>query len=150
MDGWSEQWERVQIGLNRIERIYAGGVDSSAEARYDMHSFFLNAYHLKDWLADPLAKVAKREVERLVKDSTELSICADLANRMKHFALTSKHPKIDNNTDVASQSVNVDVGRGVVCHSWTIEGGAQSYDALDLANKVRDVWEQFLRSKGLI
>ena len=152
MDSWSEQWERVQLGQDRIRRIYDGIEDSSAEARYDLYSFFLNAYHLKDWLAkDHSASVSKRKVEKLVKATPVLALCGDLANRVKHSSLDPKRtPKIDLNTDVTSQSVTVDTGRGVVSHSWVIEGGGMTYDALDLTNEVVRAWEQFLRGRGLI
>jgi len=35
-----------------VEQIYNGRESGSAEAVYDLHSFLLNAYHLRDWLGD--------------------------------------------------------------------------------------------------
>jgi len=49
---WLEQWERVFLGLDRLRRIYSGREGGSANAVYYLHSFFLNAYHLRDWIAE--------------------------------------------------------------------------------------------------
>jgi hypothetical protein len=51
LGGWEEQWKRVLVGFGRLEAIYQGREGGSVEAVYDLYSFFLPAFHLRDWLA---------------------------------------------------------------------------------------------------
>jgi hypothetical protein len=48
---WQKQWQRVELGLWRVEAIYEGRQGDSADALYDVYSFFLNCHELRDWLA---------------------------------------------------------------------------------------------------
>jgi hypothetical protein len=49
------------------------------------YAFFLNCFHLKDWLeSDPTFAKAK-EVEQYVSTTPSLKMCADIANAAKHL-----------------------------------------------------------------
>jgi hypothetical protein len=152
---WLEQWERVFLGLDRLRRIYSGREGGSANAVYDLHSFFLNAYHLRDWIAeDGSTGIGLPQIDAAIRASTELSVCADFANRLKHVVLT-RH-RLDPQTGVTRQDVTVRLpafGSGNVAtasHSWTISAGGRSYDALELAGDVVAAWTTFLQGHGLI
>src|SRR5256885_15353507 len=82
---WQKQWQRVEIGLRHLVEIYEGRQDDSADALYDVYAFFLNCHHLRDWLAaDKVSGMSWRKATKVIKRSTYLRVCADLANRTKH------------------------------------------------------------------
>jgi hypothetical protein len=95
---WQEQWERVLIGLARVEQIYWGRAGGSAEAVYDLYSFFLNAFHLRDWLVETTS-LTLQQVDGEIDTSTALQACVDFANRVKHFKLDPKRTPRDRSTD---------------------------------------------------
>jgi hypothetical protein len=152
MEGWQEQWGRVEIGLARVKNIYDGREGPSSEALYDLYSFFLNAHHLPEWLVDDsTSKVTKAETDALVDQSGELSVCAAMGDRLKHRKLTSKKyvTKQLDQTDLVSRSVTIMVGGGPT-HSFVVAGRGKSFDALELAQAVRDAWHAFLVARGLL
>ena len=78
-----EQFKRVERFLQRID---PPSKDHGSQVEYEdnLWSFFQNAWHLKDWIAnDP--EIIKIDIENIVKKYHCLMICSDLANRTKHF-----------------------------------------------------------------
>jgi hypothetical protein len=145
---WQKQWQRVEIGLQRLVSIYEGREDDSADALYDVYSFFLNCHHLRDSLAaDKVSGMSRKKATKVINRSIYLRVCADLANRTKHVELTRDW--IDSDTSPTRQDVNVHVGRGVA-HRWEITAGDATYDALDLAANCVAVWERALTDRGLL
>jgi hypothetical protein len=87
---YDEQWSRVLRWYGRVKKVSQGdeALKPSDAHEDDMYAFFLNRYHLKDWVKhDPLALQLKDRVEQFVKNSESLSICADLCNGLKHLSL---------------------------------------------------------------
>jgi hypothetical protein len=79
-----EQFARVERFLARIDR-----QEASDEAADDLWCFFMNCWHLKDWIIhDPTIKIPAERVKTDVDSYESLRICADLANRTKHLVLT--------------------------------------------------------------
>src|SRR5262245_35948536 len=76
---WQKQWQRVEIGLRRIDAIYDGRQVDSPDALYDLLSFFLHCHHFRDWLAaDKLSRMSRKKATKVIKRSTYLHVCADL------------------------------------------------------------------------
>lgn len=155
-DDWTGQWKRVEIGLERVKAIYAGrDSGGSAEAVYDLYSFFVNCSHLADWLTKPQPPALNwsKVVKPHIKASPPLRTCRDLANRTKHFGLTDS-PWISQDTAPTSQSVEIVIGGngvGSVKHLWTIEAPLHaSYDALELAELCVGDWAHLLRVEDLL
>lgn len=95
----------------RLLDIAGGRISTdSSTARDALFHFFQDAYHLKDWLINDEIAVSKRDVERAVSASKELSICADLCNGTKHRALTRDPRTGDPSTAFVGQSVTVHLG----------------------------------------
>jgi len=58
----------------------------------DVQAFFINCFHLKDWLLnDPASGLAKADLKPLTRGSTSLQLCADLANGVKHLDLKREY-----------------------------------------------------------
>ena len=145
---WQKQWQRVEIGLRRVDAIYEGRQVDSADDLYDVLSFFLNCHHLRDWLAaDKLSRMSGKKASRVIKRSTHLRVCADLANRTSQASVTPCSN--DTGTSPTRQRGNDHSGSDAA-RRWEVEAGDAIYDAFDLAlNCVAD-WERALTGRGLL
>ena|SRR5467141_194660 len=107
---WEEQWARVQRWFERFTSINEGRVHDRSSDYYqdEVCAFFQNCYHLKDWLKNDQAASAKvSDVEAFSSGSTNLRLCADLANGSKHLTLTT--PRGDPNTRIGGRNSAVDL-----------------------------------------
>ena len=146
---WQKQWQRVGLGLRRVEAIYEGRQGDSADVLYDLYSFFLNCHELRDWLAaDKVSGMSRKRATKVIKGSAYLRVCADLANRTQHAELTRHW--IDSNTSPVPHDATIFVGPGKVAHRWEIAAGDATYDALDLAANCVAEWERTLTDRGLL
>ena len=146
---WQKQWQRVEIALGRVLEIYEGREGDSAGALYDLHSFFLHCHHLADWLStDKLSGVSRRKATKVIKKSAHLRVCADLANRTKHAAVTRHW--IDSNTSPVPLDAPIFGETGRAAHRWQITAGDAVYDALDLAHECAAEWQRVLKHRGLL
>jgi hypothetical protein len=87
------QYYRTERWLGRMEAIYDGKytpVGNSDDLLDHILAFFLNCYHIKDWLkngpewqVDVDGGLKRMAVEQFVTESEALCICADLCNGNK-------------------------------------------------------------------
>jgi hypothetical protein len=139
---WQKQWERVEIGLRRIDTIYEGRQGDSTEALYDLFSFFLNCYHLRDWLAaDRLSAMSYKKATKVIERSTHLRVCDDLVNRTGRAVLA----RCRVNSKRSSTPPE-----GGVAHRWEIVAGDATFDALELALNCVAAWETALTDRRLL
>ena len=152
MSMFLEQFERVKRYLKRIENQDR----DSTEYDDDLWSFFLNCYHLKDWIRnDPeVEEEIRGGVEEFVSGNEELRICADLANRSKHLKLDRF---VRDDARITSRNVIVyaptagsdSTGTSTCEHTITLRDGHKRI-ALDVARKAVEAWGCFLSDKRLI
>jgi hypothetical protein len=85
---YQEQFERVQRFYLKIDPQSKDHGDQ--EEYYDnLLSFFLHAWHLKDWIKND-ESIHGINIEDIVTGYKPLMICADIANRAKHFTLDNE------------------------------------------------------------
>ena len=97
--GWEDQWDRVRRWHRRVrvigDRAPAGGVfpnPMGGQGVYEawaldlIYAFFMNCYHLRDWLIRSGA-ATKDDVDDHIDHSDALRWCRDICNGMKHFKL---------------------------------------------------------------
>jgi hypothetical protein len=148
--GWQSQWERVQRRLHDVRAVYTGRPGGTDAAIDTVQSFFEAVHHLKDWLRnDPSSGVTKAAGDFLIKGSTTLQLCADLANGSKHLKLTTSRSG-DLSTTIARNDVTVFVGTGTSAHRFYVASDGREYDVLQLAEDATAQWHEFLSSQGLI
>jgi hypothetical protein len=147
--GWRTQYDRMLRSYERLDRAGHGGYSiSSVDAEDALVHFFQDAYHLKDWIKnDGAIRVASPE--KLINAELAMQICADLANG-------SKHLKLDHNARLGartpSKHIEVLVGGGTK-HRWTVTGtgvGDNLSDAHEVAAKVIECWDDWLKQEGLL
>jgi hypothetical protein len=141
-----QQWDRVNRWHQRLRPI-AEGIDqppSIEHYRDDTFAFFLNCYHLKDWIKnDQSVPHLKDRVEPYINESWALSLCADLCNGLKHLSLTNtrsgQHPAFGSKVwRIPPGSTAPHAGIGF----W-ITGTSEPCEAFYLAGECMMAWETF-------
>ena len=115
-------------------------------------AFFLNCYHIKDWLisgpqwldeTDP--EIKRRAVEQFVTDSEELKICADLCNGTKHFHFDRKL-RSEKPTTFRSTHTKIDLSHAkpIKTIRYTFRTPRGDDDAYALAEQCLNAWRDFI------
>jgi len=144
-----EQWERVNRWYDRFKRINDGRPHDQPSENYqdDVYAFFLNCYHLKDWIKnDKGVGAAAGEVETFVASSEELKLCGDICNSIKH--LTLRRTKSGKAPQFGRRDFKLELGGGppTIAISYEVQTAEGSVDAFELATKCVSVWKSFIRS----
>ncbi|HVY53233.1 MAG TPA: hypothetical protein VHA13_01800 [Gammaproteobacteria bacterium] len=132
-----EQWERVQRWRERC-------LIGSYELDY-YEAFFINAYHLRDWIEQWLVKNNKEDALLQLKQDFNaiqyLKILKDVCNGCKHFTLVRK-------AEIGKQFAII-----YEYDPWgnklVILIGGIKYLLDDLFNEVYNYWENFMKKHGL-
>jgi plasmid stability protein len=145
MEPYREQFERVRRFLNRVRNEGRDSVDYDD----DLWAFFQNSWHLKDWIKhdSSISEESRKRILRAAEASEDLKICADLANRSKHFELKNKR----RGAKVTSRNMKVFPGANrpsESTHIITLDDGSQLV-AQELAERVIVVWGEILAKEGL-
>jgi len=152
---YKEQWDRIQRWLTRIERHH----ENQTEYVDFLWSFFQNCWHFKDWVKnDPrTTKKVLDSIEDDINKSDSLKICADLANRSKHFVLQPGrarhdkdprlrgHIKADIKEDISRGTTTSDVMWNYVVH---LDDGSER-PVIELAHEALQGWKSLLNGYGM-
>ena len=74
---YPEQWDRVRRWYLRFREISEGKLHDRSSDFYqdDIYAFFMNCYHLKDWIKkDPTASSLSAEVEDFITNVPEMAL----------------------------------------------------------------------------
>jgi len=145
MEPHLEQLERVRRFLNRVRNERRDSIDYDD----DLWAFFQNSWHLKDWIKnDPsISEESRTRILEAAVASEDLKVCADLANRSKHFELKNKR----RDAKVTSRNISVFPGANrpsESTHIITLDDGSQQV-AQELAERVVDKWVEILANERL-
>lgn len=146
---WKQKWIAVQADLRRLRKPRSGQLSGASiqVARHELHSLFVQAYHLKDSLIHDGVK-PKAVIEAAVTNSATLSLLADLANLDKHGKLT-KPPRSGSVPSISRVS-----GHSVPPSDWqismTISHNGKTLDGLRFAEDAIAAWEAQLKNWGVV
>jgi len=148
-----EQIERAGRYLARVRSIYGGVFASSHEQisyEDDLVSFFIHCHHIRDWVLHLYPeKVASRTLDIFIDSHTDLRVCADMCNGVKHCVLT-RAPRSGSQPNVATKAYTASTwftgsGGGEVLQArYTIATSAGPRDALELAEDCMKLWLSFI------
>jgi hypothetical protein len=151
--GWQDQRTRVGRWHKRLAAIRRGIPPdmSQAEALDDVYAFFMNCYHLRDWII----KSGFREqtaVDAFVEGDLALRLCRDICNGLKHFRIHAKGASAPNwstatvfpSTMVRAVPVPAAGREPIPDERWEITTGADNIDMFDLADRCLAAWDGFL------
>ena len=151
---WREQWDRLGRRYNRFQELNQGIVHEVPSEHYvdDVLSFFMDCWHLKDWLRnDPASGLTKDELDEMTLGSNNLRLCADLANGTKHLKLTHWKAAPDARFGPRHYAVGLSVGEPTtIAVKATVAAGNNAYDAFELGTACVEEWKAFLSQKGLL
>jgi len=146
---WEEQLARVQRYHARFKEAN-DGAEMRVTAEYaadDMHAFFQNCYHLKEWLKNDPGFIEKTddEIEDYVTATPCLALCADICNGMKHLSLT--RDRSGSEPQFSGRQIHVWEGgpmHGRIALKLSIEHNGVIIDAFTLATECLAAWNAFL------
>lgn len=146
-----EQFLRTKRFLQRFAQLNTGVQHMQPSSHYDddVYSFFQNCYHLKDWIKNDPYCSAWNDVEAFINSNTDLQICADLCNSLKHLKLT-KQPRSAANPKFGGSKLHLDIKDGAgktevkVAISYAVSTTSGDIDAFHLASQCVTAWEQFI------
>jgi hypothetical protein len=144
-----EQWDRVKRWWTRVREVSLGRshVLYPEFGEDEIFAFFLNCYHLKDWVKnDPASGELKDLVEAYVKNSQTLSICGELCNGLKHLARDPKRVRKNAKFGPSTHRI-VDFDTATIAISPTIVSDSGTFDAFHLASECLVEWERFFSRK---
>jgi len=144
-----EQFERVKRWHRRFAEIDKGRIHNLPSDFYqdEVYAFFLNCYHLKDWIRnDSTAGAAAAKVEGFIDATEELRLCADICNSHKHLILT--RPRSGQNPQFGRRQFGLHLGESETSINvkYSIETSGGPIDAFELATKCLRAWEAFIAS----
>jgi len=147
---WRQRWIEIQEHLKRLLAPHSEPMSAASiqNANHDLHSFFVQAYHLKDSLIHDAGTTGVRAttIENTITADPHLALLADLANLDKHGKL-SKAPR---SGDIPTWDVSgVSDGDAGWRLSLTIRHKGKTHDGLSLAGDVASAWERQLNGWGL-
>jgi len=133
-------------------------MDADFDGQYDdMLAFFMNCFHLKDWIIQDFyveeghpnhSKFCdiKKEVEQFIWDKECLRLCADICNGAKHYRL--KNLRLGEATKIRTEihlDETVDILQ--VKRIWTITSeSGKEWNSFELATECMTTWRDFLNS----
>lgn len=164
---WEDQWQRVQRWHQQVEAIgaqrfdYGGDVESYRPWAGDViYAFFMNCFHLKDWLVGSGA-TSKASVDVFIDGSEPMRWCRDICHGMKHFKLepqrrTTTHAVWSTASasfsvthvitfDATGESVAHQPREPVPGEHWYFTSGNLFKDMFDLADECMAAWRRFIQ-----
>ena len=156
MPSYQEQLDRVRRYYERFKRINDGLENNTVPLDQhldDVHAFFQNCYHLKDWLKNDRAyrKHTGPEVEEYVSTTRVLAVCADICNGSKHLIL-SRGPRSGAQPTFGPRIISIELtdslsGKDsptVLKLRVEIDHGGRKLDAFQLASDALEAWTHFV------
>jgi len=149
-----EQYKRVRRWWTRLESLDRGRVHEVESENYvdEIYAFFLNCYHLKDWIKnDPeVSTTVQQQVEDHINRNRSLKLCADLCNSLKHLVLTKKQRSGEGPAfGKKDYALKLGGGRARIALNYQVDTTGGPVDAFQLASDCVEAWEDFLSARGL-
>ncbi len=151
--GWQDQRTRVGRWRKRLAAIRRGipPDKSQAEALDDVYAFFMNCYHLRDWIIASGFKT-KDEVDDFVRADPDLAFCRDICTGLKHFRIYAESALSSPNWSTASMfTFSFPAGTAAIKpipgehEQWVFTTeGSEPVDMFDLADRCVAAWDRFL------
>src|SRR5262245_54487075 len=149
MPAYREQYDRMKRWYERFAAIDQGRPHDVASDNYldEIYAFFLNCYHLKDWIKCDSAVPVKdpQAVEDHINANRSLRLCADICNSLKHLHLTSS--RSGESPAFGKTHFALDLGSGrlpTVSLKYEVDTANGPEDAFKLATECVSAWDGFL------
>ena len=144
---YKEQLDRIRRLKEDIDRFSVAKDDNFQSAIDAFTSFFIQCYHLRDWLAE--SRYSRRDIDIFISQSAWLSLCRDMANKQKHKNIDKYEPQnhlVEHNTSGTQIPIvrYYDPFRKENRFGVDVQEFGTLIDVIDLAEKCVEEWERFL------
>jgi len=115
------------------------------EALDDVFAFFMNCYHLRDWVIASGFK-SGAEVDRYIRGNNDLALCRDICTGLKHYRAKSKRALFDSTWSTATVTMTAFPERRepIPGEYWVITTERGDVDMFDLADRCVAAWDRLL------
>jgi hypothetical protein len=149
------QCDRMKRWYERFEAINQGRLHDTPSENYldEIYAFFLNCYHLKDWIRydSTVAAQIQQSVEPYINSNRSLRLCADICNSLKHLHLTSSRSGESPSFGKKRYALNLGPGlRPTISLKYEVDTNSGPEDAFSLATDCIAAWGAFLNANGLL
>lgn len=137
--------QRVDRWYARLNMLYQGDIQEHPEMALDqMLVFFIFCHQLKDGIRKETS-IPNRAIEEYINQNACLTICADLANGVKHLGIGNGHdPRTGG--DLRAREAYIITESGGVLPRPIITLDCVQFDIADLAAECIQKWNDFLQS----
>lgn len=146
-----EQFERMKRWYERIKEIDEGRLHNISSDHYhdEVYAFFINCYHLKDWIENDktVEPRDKGKVEPFMKKDDSMSLCRDICIGIKHLEQQSP-PWSGRVPEFAGRKFSLSLGGGpepIIKVKFSIKTKTGTIDAFKLASECVQKWEEFIK-----
>jgi len=143
---WVFQWKRVQRYYERSKRLNEK-YQCEELSHYDIDdliSFFLNAFHLKDWIISCHSDLEK-DLELLFQ-KFEMGCCRDIANGFKHKTIS--RPSVESDFNLYREYDHFETDKNAVrCKIAFWDESIQDlrrWDIFELIDIIYEHWQHFM------
>lgn len=151
---YQEQYDRMKRWYARLAALDQGRRHDVASDNHvdEIYAFFMNCYHLKDWIKQDSAVAApvQQSVEGHIDANRPLKLCADICNSLKHLTLTSH--RSGESPMFGKREYALALGGGAaptIRLKYQVDTAAGPIDAFQLATECVHAWDTFLSNNGL-
>lgn len=149
------QFDRVMRWYTRFAALNAGIPHDKESENYldEIYAFFLNSYHLKDWIMndDTVPPATQALVEEFISTTYSLALCADICNSLKHLRL--KRSRSGTAPAFGAKKFSLHLGPGIprsISLKYEVVTDRGALDAFGLATDCVRAWKSFLHSNRLL
>jgi len=144
-NSWQGQLARIRRWYVKVEAIgRAENPTSNLEEEHDVvYAFFMNCYHLRDWLQNSNV-VSSEALREFFNDHIEMMACRDICNGLKHFKL--ERSSLDSEFSIGREYMpaSSSTPRPGLNETWFIIIGEHKFDIFELAKACMTLWEEFI------
>jgi hypothetical protein len=145
---YREQYDRMKRWYARFDAINRGRSHDLSSDYYvdEIYAFFLNCYHLKDWILrdGALAGTARARVEAFINSNRDLRLCADICNSLKHVRLTATRSGESPAFGRKKFSLTLGSGSPTVSLKYQVNTATGPLDAFEIATECVRAWDEFI------
>lgn len=139
------QWNRILRWHSRIKLINEKYKKKENLSQYDfddIFAFIQNCYHLRDWIKGCHPELDDK-LREFFADNTEMQICRDISNGLKHFIIDSS--KTDNNF-FFFREWNYDALPNENPEVYAVQFADKKYELFELLEQMIECWKSFVKN----
>ena len=148
-----EQYDRMRRWYDRFVALDQGRPHDVPSDNYldEIYAFFMNCYHLKDWIKhdSTVAATVQQAVEPHINSNRPLKLCADICNSLKHRRLMSSRSGEGPTFSKKDFGLTLGTAPTTINLKYEVNTTTGPVDAFQLATECVDAWDAFLTANGL-